>query len=78
MQQAQEREGFLIVHLPDSNMYDVFAGKGWQNWSRVLVKADFVRVIKGDKIPAKTLYKLFEGEQREKFDQSAVARKAAA
>lgn len=69
----EQREEYLVIKLPDSNMYDVFAGKGWQNWSRVLVKADFVRVIKGDKIPAKTLYRLFEGEQKAKFDQGRKA-----
>lgn len=60
-------EEYLVVPIPNTNMYDVFAGKGWNNWSRVLVKADFVRVIKGDRIPAKTLYHLFEEQQKEKF-----------
>lgn len=59
---------FHVVHIPNSNMYDVFSGKGWNNWSRVLVKADFVRVIKGDKIPVKTLYRLFEQQQKEKLE----------
>lgn len=59
---------FHVIHIPNSNLYDVFAGKGWNNWSRVLVKADFVRVIKGDKIPAKTLYRLFEAQQKEKSE----------
>ena len=58
---------FHVIHIPNTNLYDVFGGKGWNNWSRVLVKADFVRVIKGDRIPAKTLYRLFEDEQREKY-----------
>lgn len=57
---------FLIKRIPNTNLFDVWQGKGWQQWSRVLVKADFVRVIKGDKIPPKTLYKLFEEEQKRK------------
>lgn len=57
---------FHVIRVHNTNMYDVFSGKGWNNWSRVLVKADFVRVIKGDRIPIKTLYKLFEEEQTAK------------
>lgn len=59
---------FHVVHIPNTNMYDVFAGKGWNNWSRVLVKADFVRVIKGERIPPKTLYKIFEEEQKTRYE----------
>jgi len=59
---------FHVAHIPNTNLYDVFQGKGWNGWSRVLVKADFVRVIKGEKIPAKTLYKLFEEEQKQKCE----------
>jgi hypothetical protein len=79
MENGHLRDQFHIVHLPNTNLYDVFAGKGWHNWSRVLVKAEFVRVIKGEKIPAKILYKLFEVEQKEKFDQqqSRVEREVA-
>lgn len=61
---------FHVIRVPNSNMYDVFSGKGWKNWSRVLVKAEFVRVIKGDPIPVKNLYKLFEEEQASKYQVS--------
>jgi hypothetical protein len=57
---------FLIKHIPNTNLYDVWQGQGWDQWSRVLVKADFVTVIKGEKIPVKLLYKLFETEQKRK------------
>ena len=61
---------FEIKHLPESNMYDVFAGKGWKNWSRVLVKAEFIRVIKGNQLSEKTLQELFGHIQKEKQEHA--------
>lgn len=62
----EKQEQYLVKQIPNSNLYDVWQGKGWDQWSRVLVKADFVKVIKGERIPPKALYRLFEAEQRRK------------
>ena len=68
---------FEIKHLPESNMYDVFGGKGWKNWSRVLVKANFIRVIKGNPLPERVLQKLFgeiqKGKQKHQQKQAIAA-----
>lgn len=63
-----QAQHFHVVRIPNTNMFDVFSGKGWNNWSRVLVKADFVHIIKGERIPAKILYRLFDTEQKEKYE----------
>lgn len=59
-------EPVMIIAIPNSNLYDVFQGYGWTQWSRVLVKPEFVRVLKGEKIPPKQLYTIFEEEQKRK------------
>lgn len=47
---------FLVLHIPGTHMYDVFQGIGWENWSRVLAKEGYVKILKGNHIPIKTLY----------------------
>jgi hypothetical protein len=46
---------FLIVNIPGTHLYDLFENHGWNNWTRVLIKYDQIRVLKGMFIPDKVL-----------------------
>lgn len=35
----------LIKPLDEVNKYDIFLGKGWENWVRVHVKSDEVEIM---------------------------------
>ena len=58
-QQVQEVvDGAVVKKLYDSNLYDVFLGDGWTNWSRILVKQDFRHVMRGQKLSNEVLQAL--------------------
>lgn len=52
---------FYVVPIPQTHMFDIFEGDGWENWSRVLVKYGQVKNLKGNFIPVKILYEIAEG-----------------
>jgi len=41
---------FFWKHL-HGNVYDVFVGNGWDNWSRIRVGWNYTPVIAGNRIP---------------------------
>lgn len=58
---------YHIIPVPQTHLYDVFQDDGWNLWSRVLVKPSMnvIRLMKGEHIPIKILYRLFAGELAE-------------
>jgi hypothetical protein len=55
---------YHVIPIPHTHLFDIFYDTGWDLWSRVLVKpsAGVIRLMKGEHIPIKTLYSLFEKE----------------
>jgi hypothetical protein len=50
-----------ILRVKKFNLWDIFLGEGWENWTRVSRINGKVSYVSGNKFPIKTLYKLMEG-----------------
>jgi len=50
-----------ILRVKKTNLYDVFMGEGWENWSRYsLVKGRYLSFVNGKELPKMLLGKIFK------------------
>lgn len=44
-----------IIHIKGTPIYDVFTDEGWYNWTRILKKDNFIKILAGNVLTPATL-----------------------
>jgi hypothetical protein len=60
--------GFVVKHVKGTNLYDVFQGEGWKNWTRALVKPQFVQHHSGEKLGPRLLYAILSSYMKKEVN----------